>query len=152
MKGCGTFIDISSLPAQDRRELRNFQRFLRLWPDHKLRMLNSPRFQKYLGLMPDQAFRMGKWERLANPTSDRLGRDAGRESLMGTYSASKIRRARKEKTCASCKELIQVSSRYLDYKPGLHSSVPVHVRCAIAAGNAFRCAAIESERAIKSAE
>lgn len=65
MKGCGTLVDISSLPMRDRRELRNFQRFLALWPHHKLRMLASPRFQKYLGISPEMAHRMGKWERLA---------------------------------------------------------------------------------------
>ena len=39
----------------DRRELRNFQRFLRLWPHHGFDMLYRPRWQKYLGLTPEEA-------------------------------------------------------------------------------------------------
>lgn len=34
----------------DRREIRNFQRFLRLWPTHGFDMWNRPRWQAYLGL------------------------------------------------------------------------------------------------------
>jgi hypothetical protein len=38
------------MTKDDRRELRNFQRFLRLWPTHGFDMWNRPRWQKYLGL------------------------------------------------------------------------------------------------------
>lgn len=34
----------------DRRELRNFMRFLRLWPHHSFDMIQRPRWQRYLGL------------------------------------------------------------------------------------------------------
>jgi hypothetical protein len=43
--------DIAKVPSpQDRRELRNFQRWLRLWPHHSFDMIQRPRWQKYLGL------------------------------------------------------------------------------------------------------
>lgn len=43
--------DIAKLPsAQDRRELRNFGRFLKLWPHHSFDMIQRPRWQRYLGL------------------------------------------------------------------------------------------------------
>lgn len=38
------------MTPNDRRELRNFQRFLRLWPIHGFDMLARPRWQKYLGV------------------------------------------------------------------------------------------------------
>lgn len=38
----------------DRRELRNFARFLRLWPHHSFDMINRPRWQKYLGLSSEE--------------------------------------------------------------------------------------------------
>lgn len=39
----------------DRRELRNFMRFLRLWPVHGFDMLERPRWQKYLGISQSEA-------------------------------------------------------------------------------------------------
>lgn len=50
---------------KDKLEIRNFARFLKLYPTYKLRMLNSPRWQKYLNLTNAEAFRAGTWERLA---------------------------------------------------------------------------------------
>lgn len=47
--------DISYLPPADRRELRNFRRFLRLWPIYGFDMLERPRWQKYLGLTEQEA-------------------------------------------------------------------------------------------------
>jgi hypothetical protein len=44
--------------ANDRRELRNFRRFLRLWPHHGFDMLHRPRWQKYLGLTAQEAAAM----------------------------------------------------------------------------------------------
>lgn len=38
----------------DRRELRNFARFLRLWPAHGFDMIQRPRWKKYLGLTDDE--------------------------------------------------------------------------------------------------
>lgn len=47
--------DIAKVPSpQDRRELRNFQRWLRLWPHHAFDMIQRPRWQKYLGLTPEE--------------------------------------------------------------------------------------------------
>jgi len=47
--------DIAKVPSpQDRRELRNFQRWLRLWPHHGFDMIQRPRWQKYLGLSPEE--------------------------------------------------------------------------------------------------
>lgn len=42
----------------DRREIRNFIRYLRLWPHHGFDMLHRPRWQKYLGLTPAEAAAM----------------------------------------------------------------------------------------------
>ena len=43
--------DIARVPSpQDRRELRNFGRFLKLWPHRGFDMVQRPRWQKYLGL------------------------------------------------------------------------------------------------------
>lgn len=46
-----TEADIAKVAClNDRRELRNFMRFLRLWPVHGFDMLERPRWQKYLGI------------------------------------------------------------------------------------------------------
>jgi hypothetical protein len=51
--------DIARVPSlQDRRELRNFNRFLRLWPAHGFDMIQRPRWQKYLGLSEQEAAAM----------------------------------------------------------------------------------------------
>jgi hypothetical protein len=56
-----TEADIARVPSmQDRRELRNFQRFLRLWPHHGFDMLARPRWQKYLAITPDEAAMLQK--------------------------------------------------------------------------------------------
>ena len=56
----------------DRRELRNFQRFLRLWPSHGFDMLERPRWRKYLGITPAEAEMLQKNPpfRGAHPTSE----------------------------------------------------------------------------------
>lgn len=47
--------DIAKVPSPaDRRELRNFQRWLRLWPHHGFDMIQRPRWQKYLGLTSEE--------------------------------------------------------------------------------------------------
>lgn len=38
----------------DRRELRNFTRFLRLWPVHGFDMIQRPRWKKYLGFTDEE--------------------------------------------------------------------------------------------------
>lgn len=53
--------DIAKIADQnDRRELRNFQRFLRLWPTHGFDMLQRPRWQRYLGVTPAEAATLQK--------------------------------------------------------------------------------------------
>lgn len=42
------------MTPHDLRELRNFQRFLRLWPEHGFEMAQRPRWQKYLGITPEE--------------------------------------------------------------------------------------------------
>lgn len=54
MRGCLINIPYEELSPQDRRELRNFQRFLRLWPEYGLDLIQRPRWQKYLGLSPEE--------------------------------------------------------------------------------------------------
>jgi len=64
--------DIARLAsANDRREVRNFQRFLRLWPVHGFDMLERPRWQKYLAISPAEAAILQKRApfRGASPTS-----------------------------------------------------------------------------------
>lgn len=39
----------------DMKELRNFRRFLRLWPAYGYDMIQRPRWQKYLGLTSEEA-------------------------------------------------------------------------------------------------
>lgn len=47
--------DIAKVPSpQDRRELRNFQRWLRVWPHHGFDMIQRHRWQKYLGLSTEE--------------------------------------------------------------------------------------------------
>lgn len=51
----GSEADIAKIPSpQDRREMRNFQRWLRLWPHHGFDMIQRPRWQKYLGFSPEE--------------------------------------------------------------------------------------------------
>ena len=43
--------DIAKIPdMKDRREVRNFRRWLKLWPHHSFDMIQRPRWQRYLGL------------------------------------------------------------------------------------------------------
>lgn len=53
----------------DRRELRNYMRFLKLWPVHKFTMLQRPRWQKYLAITSDEAKAYAKheWRKLRSP-------------------------------------------------------------------------------------
>jgi hypothetical protein len=44
----------------DRREIRNYMRFLRLWPKHKLTMLQRISWQRYLNLTPQEALALSK--------------------------------------------------------------------------------------------
>jgi len=51
MRGClGYTKKFSSLSKADKREVRNFQRFLKLWPKYKEEMFKRPFWKKYLGL------------------------------------------------------------------------------------------------------
>lgn len=53
--------DIAKVPSlQDRREMRNFMRFLRVWPKHKPDMLRRSRWQKYLVLTQQEAETMSR--------------------------------------------------------------------------------------------
>jgi len=64
---------------------------------------------------------------------------------MGTYLASKFRRARTPKQC-HCGTVIAEGDEYLDYKPGLRVSIPVCLTCApkrTEHGLRFRCLAVE---------
>jgi hypothetical protein len=45
----------SQLSSNDRRELRNFRRFLRLWPTRGFDMLQSDRWREYLHMTEDEA-------------------------------------------------------------------------------------------------
>lgn len=66
--------DIAKVPSpQDRRELRNFGRFLRMWPHHSFDMIQKPRWQKYLGLDAEEvaAFNAAALKRCS------LGKGAG---------------------------------------------------------------------------
>lgn len=50
-----TEADIAKVPSRaDRCELRNFQRFLKLYPLHGFDMLSRKRWQKYLGITPQE--------------------------------------------------------------------------------------------------
>lgn len=53
--------DIAKVSSRaDRCELRNFQRFLKLYPLHGFDMLHRPRWQKYLGISEQEAEAMRK--------------------------------------------------------------------------------------------
>lgn len=68
--------DIARVPSpKDRRELRNFARFLRVWPHHSFDMIQRPRWQKYLGLAPEEveAFNRAAAKRAGFPTGDKHG-------------------------------------------------------------------------------
>ena len=59
--------------AVDLREIRNFQRYLKLLPKYRLRMLQRPRWQKYLGLTDQEAWQVAKAKR--KESSGRTGHD-----------------------------------------------------------------------------
>jgi hypothetical protein len=70
----GSEADIAKVPdAGDRRELRNFGRFLRLWPHHSFDMLQRPRWQKYLGLDAEEvaAFNAAALKRCGLPQGEK---------------------------------------------------------------------------------
>lgn len=76
---------------------------------------------------------------------------------MGTYDASLIRVAGKKHDCADCAGIILKGSRYLAYKPGLHSTHKLCLPCAIATnrltGNLnYRCRAVETEIAARASQ
>lgn len=50
---------------------------------------------------------------------------------MGTYDASKFRTALKRHDCADCLCVISKGTRYLAYKPGLHSIRKLCLGCAL---------------------
>ena len=56
----GIDADLSMLTLAERREIRNFQRYLRLLPRHRLRMLQRPRWQRYLGVTQQEAWLVSK--------------------------------------------------------------------------------------------
>jgi len=65
--------DIAKIPSlQDRREARNFMRWLRLWPHHSFDMIQRPRCQKYLGLSAEEvaAWNAAAAKRAGFPTSE----------------------------------------------------------------------------------
>lgn len=43
------------LSKNDAREVRNFKRFIKLWPKFKEEMLKRPKWRKYLGLTDSYA-------------------------------------------------------------------------------------------------
>ena len=45
---------------QDLREFKNFQRFLRMWPRYKRRMLTGKVWQKYMNISKKQGWAMAK--------------------------------------------------------------------------------------------
>ena len=44
--------------ARDRREIRHYIRFLKLWPVYGYDMLQRPFWQRYLNVTPEEASRM----------------------------------------------------------------------------------------------
>lgn len=55
MRDCGFNVPLDQLTPNDRREIRNFRRFIALWPTHGFEMVQRPRWQKYLALTPEEA-------------------------------------------------------------------------------------------------
>jgi hypothetical protein len=69
---------------------------------------------------------------------------------VGTYDASLIRVAGKKHECGDCMGVILKGSRYLAYKPGLHSTHKVCMACALrlhrdTCAPLYRCRAVEDE-------
>lgn len=62
---------------------------------------------------------------------------------MGTFTDSKIQRARKEFQCVECNTTITIGSDYLRYAMGLKRRIPVHLSCATKKFDSYRCRAIE---------
>jgi hypothetical protein len=61
--------DIAKVPSlQDRRELRNFMRFLKLWPTHGYEMVEREVWKKYLGLSSEEVVAMQKGYVWKSPT------------------------------------------------------------------------------------
>lgn len=57
--------------SNDRRELRNFERFLRFRRTHLATMMTRPRWQKYLNLTPQEAWKYAKLRRSVNKSEIR---------------------------------------------------------------------------------
>jgi hypothetical protein len=53
--------------AKTRREMRNYMRFVALWPKHKARMVYRPRWYPYFGPSHEAAARFGSG-RTAGPS------------------------------------------------------------------------------------
>jgi len=65
---------------------------------------------------------------------------------MGTYTDSRITVARKERECWTCKQPIHKGGEQLSYKPGLRSTIYLHVPCAASGlrdAGLWRCKALE---------
>lgn len=67
-----------TITAEDRREIRNFQRFLALKARHYQRMLLRPRWQKYLNITLEEAKFIAKQEWI-HQSAAHSGRKEGRE-------------------------------------------------------------------------
>jgi hypothetical protein len=75
---------------------------------------------------------------------------------MDTYDASQIRVAGKKHECGDCMGVILKGSRYLAYKPGLHSTHKLCMPCALSINRNmdrpnYRCKAVEDELAARRA-
>ena len=55
------------LTKHDRRIVKNYRRFLRLWPRYKRKMLLSGSWQKYLNIKPQEGWIMAKNVKKNNP-------------------------------------------------------------------------------------
>lgn len=64
---------------------------------------------------------------------------------MGTYDDSKINVARKYHKCCVCLGGIGKGAEQLAYKPGLRSTLHLHIECALQKLGSWRCRALEEE-------
>lgn len=73
---------------------------------------------------------------------------------MGTYDASLIRVAGKKHECGECYFFIPKGTRYLAWKPGLHSTYKICMACALrkhrdTGALLYRCKSVEDEIAAR---
>lgn len=59
---------------------------------------------------------------------------------MSSFTVSKIRTARKQRTCVVCEHQISNGEQYLSYAPGQRCRVPVHLQCAAKNEGLWDCA------------